>query len=170
MISPVLPLNWNKSQRLCRKELLPDQFPWGGRIFLFEQTIHEYARVPCCTVLVMELHHPLKLRLQFRQNRLRDGNGPVLLPLAVVESEDAGVEIEIMQPQLQAFEQAETAAIQQLDHQVIGRREMLQNGLNFLPGEHNRDVSRAPRPGNVPVVAEIFLQNMLEQEQPTVEA
>src|SRR5712692_9864654 len=160
MISPVLPLNWNESQRLGRKEPLPDQFPWGGRIFLFEQTIQEYARVPCRNVLVMEFHHPLKLRLQCRQNRLWDGNGPVLLPLAVVDGEDSGVEIEMMQAQLQTFEQAETAAIQQLDHQVIGRREMLQHGINFLPGEHNRDVSRAPRPGNVPVVAVILLQKM----------
>src|SRR5262245_24678474 len=103
MISSVLPLNWNKRQRLGRKEPLPAQFPWGGRIFLFEQPLHKYAHVPYCKVLVMELHHPLKLRLQFRQNRLWDGNGPVLLPLAVVKSEDAGVEIEVMQPQLQTF-------------------------------------------------------------------
>jgi hypothetical protein len=156
MLSPVLPLNWHKSQRLGRKEPLPDQFPWGGRIFLFEQTIQEYARVPCCTVLVMEFHHPLKLSLQFRQNRLRDGNGPVLLPLAVVDGEDSGVEIAMMQPQLQPFEQAATAALQPLDHQVIGRRELLQNGLNFLPGEHDRDVFRSPRPGHGPVVAEIL--------------
>ncbi len=141
----------------------------GGRIFLFEQTLQEYARVPCGTVLVMEFHHPLKLSLQFRQNRLREGNGPVLLPLAVVDGEDAGGAIAMMQPQLQPFEQAATAALQPLDHQGRGRRELLQNGLNFLPGEHNRDVSRAPRPGHVPVVAAILLQHMPEQEQPGIE-
>ncbi len=46
---------------------------------------------------------------------------------------------------------------------------MLQHGLNFLPREHHRDVSRAPRPRNVPVVAEILLQHMPEQEQQGIE-
>src|SRR5262245_23481771 len=42
MISSVLPLNWNKRQRHGRKEPLPAQFPWGGRIYIFLQTIHEF--------------------------------------------------------------------------------------------------------------------------------
>lgn len=46
---------------------------------------------------------------------------------------------------------------------------MLQNGLNFLPGEHHREVSRSPRPGNVAGVAEILLKHLPEHEQPGIE-
>ncbi len=100
MLSPVLPLHWHKSPRLGRQEPLPAQFPGDGRILLVAQTLPEYARVPCRTVLVREFHHPLKLSLQCQQNRLREGNAPVLLPLAVVEGEDAGGAIAMMQAQL----------------------------------------------------------------------
>jgi len=83
-----------------------------------------------------------------------------------VEGEDASVAIAMMHAQLQTCAQAQTAALQPLDPQVRGRRELLQNGLKFLPGEHNREVSRAPRPGPVPVVAAILLQHLPAQEQP----
>ena len=150
MLSPVLPLHWHKSPRLGRQAPLPEQFPWGGRILLCAQTLPAYARVPCRTVLVREFHHPLKLRLQCRQTRLREGNAPVLLPLAIVEGEDAGGAIALMPPQLQPCAPAQPAALQPLAPQGRGRRELLQDSLKCLPGEHNREVSRALRPGQVP--------------------
>jgi len=44
MIPPVLPPNWNQRQRLGRKEPLPDQFLWRGRIFLFYTSRGEELR------------------------------------------------------------------------------------------------------------------------------
>ena len=133
---------------------------------LVAQPLQAYARVPCRTVLVREFHPPLKLRLPCRQHRLWEGNAPVLLPLAGVEGEEAGGAIASMPPQLQPCAQAQTAALPPLDPPGRGRRELLQNGLKFLPGEHHREGSRAPRPGQVPGVATILLEHLPAQAQP----
>jgi hypothetical protein len=65
-------------------------------------------------VLLMQVFHLFKLGQEFRQDRPGQGNGPVLFPLAVMYGQHAGVEIEIMDPQLQALKQPKSATSSEL--------------------------------------------------------
>jgi hypothetical protein len=52
-----------------------------------------------------------------------------------LDGQHAFVEIEVLHPQLQALEQPESAAVQELDHEVVWIRELFQHGVDFLAGK-----------------------------------
>lgn len=69
----------------------------------------------------MQRLHPLKLSKEIRNDDLRQRDGPVFLPLAVVDGQHASIKVEIMNPQFQALKQPKPAAVERLHDQVIGR-------------------------------------------------
>ncbi len=93
----------NRCKRLLRKEPLPDEILRGGGILLFELVVEKYARVPRREIRFMELLHSFKLGRQLRYDCLREWHSPVFLALSM-DRKYSGVEIEILHPQLQAFE------------------------------------------------------------------
>ena len=98
----------------CRKEPLPAQFPWGGRIFLFEQTSIKTPAYPAALSWSWSFFAPSSCAINSAE--IVCGIGTVRSCLALsMKREDSGVEIEILQPQFQAFEETKAAAIQQLD-------------------------------------------------------
>ena len=87
-----------------------------------------------------------------------------------MNSENPGVEVKILHPQLQTFKQPESAAIKQFDHKIIRILEMLQNRLYFLSGKDHRNILRFLRPGNVLVISEILFERMPEKKKQRIES
>ena len=57
---------------------------------------------------------------EIRMSDLGQWHGAVLLSLAVVQRQDLHIQIQVLDPELQAFEQPQAAPVKQLPHQVVG--------------------------------------------------
>ncbi len=86
VISSVFFLIRNESQSLCREEPLPYQFLRRVFVFFLQAVVQKGPGVTSVQVFLMDVLHVFKLGLQFREDRLREGHCPVLLPFAVVNS------------------------------------------------------------------------------------
>lgn len=103
---------WQARQFNRRKEPLPHPFFGGARIFLLQRMGQKDADdLVSRPLLLMSRFELFDMREQFRDNGLRHRHGAVFLAFAVMHGDDAGVEIEAMNAEIQAFEQAQAAAV-----------------------------------------------------------
>jgi len=158
----------DRRKRFLRKEPLPDVFLGRAGIFLFEGVVEKDARITRGEVLVVEFADDLKLLLQLRHECLRYRHGSVLVALAV-DGENAVLEVEMLNPQFDALEEAQPAAVQQLDHDIKGIFEMLGDRVYFRPGKNHRDILRFFGAGHIPLVSEILFEDMPEKEEQGIE-
>jgi hypothetical protein len=62
-----------------------------------------------------------------------------------MDGQDHVVEVEILNAQLDPFEQTQPAPVQE----AIGRRETPNDPIHLLPGQHDRDIGLSFGPGNI---------------------
>ena len=161
---------WQARQFNRRKEPLPHPFFGGARIFLLQRVRQKDAGdVVPRPLLLMSRFELLDMREQFRDNGLRHRHGAVFLAFAVMHGDDAGVEIEAMNAEIQAFEQAQAAAVEQLDDERVGRGQLRENGVNFRARQHDRNAPFPLGAHDAAHVAELFPQDMAKEEEQGVE-
>ena len=98
---------WQARQLNRRKEPLPHPFFGGARIFLLQRVRQkDSGDVVLRPLLLMPRFELFDVRQQFRDDSLRQRHGAIFLAFAVMHGQDAGVEIEAMDAEIQAFEQA----------------------------------------------------------------
>jgi len=83
--------------------------------------------------------------------------------------ENTGVEVETVHAQVQALKKTKSAAIQQLDHQVIGRLKVGHDGPYLFAGEHYGDVWFAFSSYNAMDLSELNTKNVSVEKQQGVE-
>src|SRR3990172_7204787 len=112
----------------------------------------------------MNFLHCLDLRKQFRHYHLRNGHG-AHLPALSPYGQHPFVEIEIQHPQFYSFEETQTAAIKEMNEQMVRIFQVFQNSINLPAGKNDRYIIRFFRSRRVLVIPEIPLQNMPEQKE-----
>lgn len=168
MIAPQFVGARNRRQRFLGKKPLPDEILGRAGIFLFEGMVEKHPGIPCGKVLIMQIAHHFELIFQIRHEGLGNGHGPVLVTLAM-HRENTVLEVEMLNPQFDAFEKTKAAAIQQLDHDVERIFEILDDRVYFRSGQDHGDISRFFGARYIPLVAEILFKNMSEKKQQGVE-
>ncbi len=111
MIAPVLFSPDHERQRLLREKPLPDKIFSGPRIFLFKLIVEKHAAVTGLEVFGMKSSYDFKLLQKLRTYRLRERHGPRFPPFTGLHSKDAFVEVEIMDAELDTFEEAKPADV-----------------------------------------------------------
>ena len=161
---------WQARQFNRWKEPLPHPFFGGARIFLLQRVRQKDAdEVVPHPLLLMPRFELFDMREQFRDNGLRQRHGAVFLAIAVMHGDDAGVEIEAMDAEIQAFEQAQAAAVEQLDDERVGRGQLRENGVNFRARQHDRNAPFPLGAHDAAHVAEFFPQHVAKEEEQGVE-
>lgn len=168
MIAPVFLGARNRREALLGEEPLPDKLLGRTRVFLLEGMIKKHTRVAGSEITVMKFTHYVNLVLQFRHDHLWNRNGSVLVALAMYR-EYAVIEVEILDSQFDAFEKTKSAAIQKFDHDIEGVIEMHNDRVYLGSGKNYWNISGFFRPGYVPLVAEIFFENMPKEKQQGIE-
>ena len=159
-----------RQSRQCflREEPLVDKFLWRLGIFQFNCVVQKHPIVSRRQILVMQPADNFHLCLHLHGERLRYRHGPVLFPLAV-NREDAGIEIEITHPQLQALEQPQTAPEQQADREVIRVRQLFEYGVDLGSRKHHRNIERPFRSRYAAKLTKLSFETMTEQKQEGIE-
>lgn len=88
----------------------------------------------------MEIGHSIPMCEQLLPNGAGEGNRSILFSFAVVDGQDAMVEIRVSHAKLEAFEQTEPATVEELDHQIVGVIQLTDDPANLRTGRHDGDV------------------------------
>ena len=161
---------WQARQFNRRKEPLPHPFFGGMRIFLLKRMRQkDSGDVVLRPLLLMPRFELFDVRQQFRDDSLRQRHGAIFLAFAVMHGQDAGVEIQAMDAEIQTFEQAQAAAVEQLDDERVRRGQLRENGVNFRARQHDRNAPFPLGAHDAAHVAEFFPQDMAKEEEQGVE-
>jgi hypothetical protein len=80
---------------------------------------------------------------------LRQHGDAVALALSVPHEDLAGVELHVLDPQSQAFQEAETGAVEEAGDQVMGAVHLRQHAASLFTVEDDGAPARLPRPDEV---------------------
>ena len=130
------------------------------RIFFLSCVDQKHSRIVPFQVSLVQVFQRCKLRSEFRENRFRKRHRSVFSSLAVMNGEDPRINIKTMHTELQTFRKPQPAAIQQLHHQIIRRRQMLKNRLNLFTRSHHRNVGFSLRPDHPFHLPKFLVQHM----------
>jgi len=89
----------------------------------------------------------------------------VLVALTVPHDDLIRREVDVLDPEPRALEQAEASAVEQEAHQARHAVKSIENGPDLVPGQHNREPLRALRPDDVVEPRQILLQHRTIKEQ-----
>ena len=94
---------------------------------------------------------------------------PVLVPFALPHGDLAVAEVDVLDPQGQAFEEAETGAVHQRGGDEVLSRQMAENLRNLIPGEDDRQQLRTFRANHAVEPVERDAEDVPVQEQESAE-
>jgi len=87
-------------------------------------------------ILFVEVFHPLEVLRQGLFHRHGQDGDVVPLPFVIAHDDLALFEIQVLDPQAQAFHEAQAAAVEELCHQQVDAGELRQHALHFAAGEN----------------------------------
>lgn len=146
MIPPVCLRLLQIGELFGREQPVPDTLLCRMRIFVLSCVDQKHSRIVPFQVSLVQVFQRVKRRSEFRENRFRKRHRSVFASLAVMNGADPRINIQTLHPELHTFRKPPPAAIQQLHHQIIRRRQMLKNRLKLLTRSHHRTVGFALRP------------------------
>src|SRR3990172_7655526 len=157
MIPSVFPLFRHQSQCLCREEPLPDQLLPNVFILLFKEAVNKRPSITVTQVFLMQLHHMRQLFPYILNYGLGKRHSPVLLSLPVMDRQDSGLQVKIVQPELHALKEPQPASVQNLYHQIIRIIEVVQHEIHLIPGQDDWYISGSLGPHIIALITEICL-------------
>ena len=110
--------------------------------------------------------HPLEVGEQVCPHRGRQHGGAILVPLAVADGELARREVNMLHAQATAFQQPQPRAIEQDRHQPWDAIEALEDGADFLAGQHHGQMHGPLGPDDVVEPGQLEAEHLaVEKEQ-----
>ncbi len=140
-----------------RKELLPTKGPGGIWILPFQGKREVDFTIAYGEIFLMDDTHPLNLTPQRLHHCPWQHGNPILADFAVAHQNLSPVELDVMHPQAQTFEQPQTGTVEQARHQPLLAGEPFAQSRCFISGENHRQTTRLfhPRdtiePGQLPI-------------------
>ena len=116
-------------------------------------------------VLLVLAAHSSEVRLQWRPHGCRQHGHPVLATLSVAHGDLIALEVHVFDPQAQAFQQPHAGAVQQCAHQARGPVEFVQDRIDFLAGQHDRQPALPTGPNDTSDLAQRAIQDFVVEEQ-----
>jgi hypothetical protein len=148
VISAKVSGRWSTGQLHCRKKPLPDEILGGIGVLPLQGIYKKDARIAPIQVPLVKVLERLEARSKLRKDTPGKRDRSTLPALAVVNGQDLRVEIEALNAQLQTLEQAKPAAVQELDYEVEGGREVRRDLFDLIARQHHRDVGLPLRTHN----------------------
>ena len=113
----------------------------------------------------MQLLHSLQMGSQRLLDLVRQYGASVFLSFSRPDDQQIIGEIDVLDSQLYAFQNAEAASIEQLSHEKIGAFKKGKDTMDLLASQDNRQSSPLPCPDSIGQVAQVFLQDIPEKIQ-----
>ncbi len=147
-----------------RKEVLPAEFASGVGVF-FGQGVGEidFAIAGGQVFLVQEAD-AFDLAAQVRDDGIGQGDKAVFFAFAIADGDGFVLEVEVFDPQTDAFHQTKARAVEQLGHEFPDSVEAVEDEADFLRGENGGDVFGAFGGGKDDGV-EVYVQDFTVEEE-----
>ncbi len=112
----------------------------------------------------MPLPHFHQVRCQPVQYPLRQHRDPIALPFPPPHPDFPPGQVHILDPQGEALEQPQAAAVQQLPHQRMAAVKLRKHPGDLIPGQYRRDPGRRPPPRDPAFQLQRLLQHLAIEE------
>ncbi len=119
---------------LLAEEKLPAPFRRGVGVFAGERIGQLHASIALREVALVEPLHPFEMVRQRPFGCLGQHGDPILEPFPVSDSDLILCEIEVVNPQAQAFHQSQPRPVHQAGHEPLVPVEVAEESLHLLPG------------------------------------
>lgn len=107
---------------------------------------------------------------ELRKNGIRQRHRSVFLAFAVLNGQNARIEIHAMHAKTQTFKEPESTPIKQFYNKVIRRLQVLQNNVDLFTGQDNRDIRFSLGPDNSVDLSEFLFQGVTIEKQERIES
>lgn len=99
----------------------------------------------------------------------REHGDPILGALAVPDDDQVRREVDILDPEACAFEQAQAGAVEEQRQAAGDALEVLEDGSNLVAGHDDGQVVRAPGADEVVEPGQVLIEHLPVEEQPRPE-
>ena len=144
---------------------LPSPLPGRARILPLDRCRQFDTPEAPGQIPLMLATHALDVLPKGLSERFREQRHPVLPPLSVPYDDLPAIEIDILDPELRAHEDAESGTIQQGRHEPWRPIQTIENGSDLGARENDWQPRRAPGAHKVVQPSELDLQHLAVQEQ-----
>jgi hypothetical protein len=147
------------------EEVLPAELAIGVRILRRQGMGQMGAAVALLDIVPVEGPDAIDLLAQgFFQGAGQQGDA-VLRALAVADDEMALAEVDVLDPEAEAFQQSEAGAVEQAGHQSIRAVELVEDGADLVAGQDRREPLGPPGRGDPAEVLERPAQDLAIEEE-----
>ena len=146
------------------KNILPGEFPGGGGVLLGKRIGQGYFAVSFFQISLVDQPGDFDLFFQFRYERIGQEGGAIFFAFAVADGDGFVVEVNIFDPQAQAFRDAQPAAIQEFGDQFWHAGHFADDRHGLLMGENSWQTFGAVGADDIGWEDDLFLENVFVQE------
>src|ERR1044072_8340175 len=122
---------------LGREDVLPAPLECGPGVLSGQGVRQVDTAMPLGNILAVELSHRFEMRPQGRLKAPWEDRPTVFLSLAVPDGDLAEREIDILDPEPQAFHQAQAGSVEKRAEEFVHPPETVQDGPDLLPGQND---------------------------------
>ena len=124
-------------ERRGREDVLPSPLAVGVPVFLGQGERERSATKPAPKILIVLPVHPRELGEEALAARSGQHGNAVLRPFAVADRHLVTIEVEILDPQGQALDDAQAGAVEELAYELGDAAHRLEDGLDFAASQHH---------------------------------
>lgn len=147
------------------EEVLPAEVGGRSRGLPGEGVRKRHVTVAPQEVLLVQDEKAREVGLERILEARRDDREPVLLTLAVDDDDRVAIEVEVLDPQVEALGQAETGAVEELADEAKRPLEAAEQGQRLSLAENGRDVPRPPRPAEAEGARQVVEEDLAEEAE-----
>ncbi len=156
---------WVGRMRVLRKEPKPRPRMSGARILPLKGGGKGHAAAAFALVLQPPCPCTRQLFTQFGRQALGQHQCPILGALALPHDDRAVIEIQVLDPQLQALADPHARSIQKLGEQTMLPLQKPEDANHLIRGQHDRQAARRPRSSDLLKPGQIHTQHLAVEEQ-----
>ena len=153
----------------CREDPLPWPFVAGVWVLACEGPGQFDPAGAASQVGIMLVLRPLKMLDECWLDYCWEHGGAILRALAVTDDDLVRREVDILNSQTTALEEAQAGAIEQRRHEPLCAVELADDGAHLVAAENDREVSRPLGPDDVIEPGQILMQNVPVEKQKSAE-
>ena len=109
--------------------------------------------------------HPLQMPCEGGLHGGREHRDPILGALAVPDDDEVRREVDVLDAEARAFEQAQAGAVEEQRHETGNAVEVLEDGPDLVAGHDDGQVLRAPGADEVVEPGQVLLEHLAVEEQ-----
>jgi hypothetical protein len=116
-------------------------------------------------VALVQAPHDLEMLRQVRLDRGRQHRDPILRPLAIADGDEVGREVDVLDAEARAFEQAQAGTVEEQGQEARDAVEVLEVGPDLVARHDDGQVLGPPGAHEVVEPGQVLLQHFAVEEQ-----